>query len=148
LKTLSHAERSYSIKTLRPAFTIIEILISVIIISVSIVYVLKLHSQNQEQIVYISERNKLSLQDSLFLTDDVIRYHKENKTAYEVLQKHFKIKTLESRELLKKSSRDFFIPEPVKIMPVVEFGPTAIVEELKMKDKYSSFYFHFKITNF
>jgi hypothetical protein len=33
-------------------------------------------------------------------------------------------------------------------MPVDEFGPTAIVDEIKMKDKYSSFYFHFKITNF
>ena len=148
MKTVYYSARSYFISTLRPAFTIIEILISVIIISVSIVYVLKLHSQNQKQIVYISERNKLSLQDSLFLTDDVTRYHKEKKNAYEVLQKHFKIKTMESRELLKKSSRDFVIPEPIKIMPVDEYGPTAVVDEIKIKDKYSSFYFHFKITNF
>jgi len=65
------------LKILRHAFTIIEILISVIIISISIVYVLKVHSQNHAQIVYISERNKLSLQDSLFLANDVTRYHKE-----------------------------------------------------------------------
>ena len=135
-------------KTLRPAFTIIEILISVIIISVSIIYILKLHSQNREQIVYISERNKLSLQDSLFLTDDVIRYHKVRKEAYEVLEKHFKVKELKSRELLKKNARDFFIPEPVKITPDEGYGPTAIVDEIKIRDKYSSSYFHFKISNF
>ncbi len=135
-------------KTLRPAFTIIEILISVIIISVSIIYVLKLHSQNHEQIVYISERNKLSLQDSLFLTDDVVRYHKERKEAYEVLQKHFKVRELKSREILKKNARDFFIPEPIKILPVEGYGPTAIIDEIMLKDKHSSVYYHFKISNF
>ena len=138
----------YSVKTLRPAFTIMEILISVIIISVSIVYVLKLHSQNHEQIVYISERNKLSLQDSLFLTDDVIKYHKERKEAYEVLEKYFKVKDLKSRELLKKNARDFFIPEPVNILPVEGYGPSAIIDEIMLKGKHSSIYYHFKISNF
>jgi len=136
------------LNTLRPAFTIIEILISVIIISVSIVYVLKLHSQNHAQIVYISERNKLSLEDSLFLADDVTRYHKERKTAYEILRKHFKIEDLKSRELLKKNARDLFIPEPLKILPVEGYGPTAIVDEIMLKDKYSSIYHHVKISNF
>ena len=136
-------------KTLRPAFTIIEIIISVIIISVSIIYVLKLHSQNHAQIVYISERNKLSLQDSLFLTDDVIRYHKDRKEAYEVLEKHFKIKESKSREILKKNARDFFIPEPINILPPSDgYGPTAVVDEIMLKGKHSSIYYHFKITGF
>ncbi|RRS31379.1 MAG: hypothetical protein P794_04145 [Epsilonproteobacteria bacterium (ex Lamellibrachia satsuma)] len=133
-------------KTFRPAFTIIEILVSVIILSGSIVYVLKIHSQNHEQIVYISERNKLSLQDSLFLTDNVYKYHRERKAAYEVLQKYFKIKDLKSREILKKTSREFFIPEPVKIIPPDETGGfSALLDEIKMKDKYSSYYFHIKL---
>jgi len=143
LKTL------YFVKALRPAFTIIEILISVIIISVSIIFVLKLHSQNHEQIVYISERNKLSLQDSLFLTDDVIRYHKDRKEAYEVLEKYFKVKESKSREILKKNARDFFIPEPINILPPSDgYGPTATVDEIMLKDKHSSIYYHFKISNF
>lgn len=139
----------FFIKTLRPAFTIIEILISVIIISVSIIFVLKVHSQNHEQIVYISERNKLSLQDSLFLTDDVIRYHKDRKEAYEVLHKYFKVKESKSRELLKKNARDFFIPEPINILPPSDgYGPTAIVDKIMLKDKHSSIYYHFRISNF
>lgn len=135
-------------KTLRPAFTIMEILISVIIISVSLVYVLQLHSQNREQIIYISERNKLSLQDSLFLTDDVLKYHKEKKDAYEILRKHFKIKESKSREILQSLSREFFIPEPVNIVAPQEGGPSATVDEIKMKERYSSYYFRFKINNF
>ena len=138
----------HPLKTLRSAFTIIEILISVIIISVSIIFVLKLHSQNHDQIVYISERNKLSLQDSLFLTDDVVRYHKDRKEAYEVLRKYSKVKESKSREILKKSARDFFIPEPINILPVDGYGPTAVVDEIMLKDKHSSIYYHFKISNF
>ncbi len=133
---------------LRPAFTIIEILISVIIISFSIVYVLKVHSQNHAQIVYISERNKLSLQDSLFLTEDVTRYHKEKKDAYEVLRPYFKIDDFKSREILKKTGREFFIPEAINLTPEEEAGPAATVEEIKLKDRYSSAYFRFKIIGF
>lgn len=135
-------------KKIRPAFTIIEILISVIIISFSIVYVLKVHSQNHAQIVYISERNKLSLQDSLFLTNDVLRYHKEKKNAYELLRKYFKIDDFKSRKILQKTNREFFIPETVKLTEDEGSGPAATVEEIKLKDKYSSTYFHFQINGF
>ena len=104
-------------KKLRPAFTIIEILISVIIISFAIIFVLKVHTDNHEQIVYITERNKLSLQDSLYLNSDILKYHRDNKTAYDILEKFFKIKESESREILKKNSRDIFIPEEIEILP-------------------------------
>ena len=135
-------------KTFRPAFSIIEILVSVLIISGSIIYVLKLHSQNREQIVYISQRNKLSLQDSLFLTEDVIKYHKDRRDAYEILEKDFKVEDLRSRRILKKISRDFSIPEPIDLSPDEEYGPTAIIDEIMLRDKHSSIYFHFKINNF
>jgi prepilin-type N-terminal cleavage/methylation domain-containing protein len=71
--------------TFKKAFTLIEVLISVIILSVSIVYALQIHSQNREQILYISERNKLSLQDSLFVSSDALRYHKDTKEAYDIV---------------------------------------------------------------
>ncbi len=135
-------------KKLRPAFTIIEILVSVIILSGAIVYALQIHSDNHKQIVYLTERNKLSLQDSLFLTNRVTRYHKDTKTAYEILQREFKITDLKSRELLKKTSRTFFIPEQIKILPLDGVGPTALVDEIKIKEKYSAYYFHFKISSF
>ncbi len=141
-------KKSSLLKTLRPAFTIIEILISVIIISISIIYVLKIHSQNHEHIIYISERNKLTLQDSLFLTDDIIKYHKDKKVAYDILEKHLKVKELNSRNLLKKNSREIFIPEQIKILPVEGYGPNATVDEIMLKDKHSSIYYRFKINDF
>jgi len=135
-------------KTLRPAFTLIEVLVSVLILSGSIVYALKIHSQNKEQIIYISERSKLSLQDSLFLLDDSTRYHKDKKEAYDVLRKYFKVEDQESREVLKNISREYFIPEPIKLSTDEAQAPAAVVNEIKIKDKFSSSYFHFKINTF
>jgi len=135
-------------KVSRPAFTLIEILISVLILSGTIVYALKIHSQNHEQIVYISERNKLSLQDSLFVAEDTLKYHKDTKTAYDIIEKHFKVDDLKSREILKKISREYFIPETIQLMAEGEITPSAVVNEIKIKDKFSSFYFHFKINSF
>ncbi len=138
-------------KILRPAFTIIEVLISVIILSFAIIFVLQVHTDNQEQIVYISERNKLSLQDSLYLSPDILTYHKDNKTAYDILEKYFRIDELKSREILKANSRDIFIPEEITLMPPQNEStqgqsvPTAIVNEVMLKDKHSSIYYHFKL---
>ena len=141
-------------KTLRPAFTIIEVLISVIILSFAIIFVLQVHTDNQEQIVYISERNKLSLQDSLYLSPDILSHHKDNKTAYDILEKFFKINELKSREILKKNSRDIFIPEEIQIIPPQDEStqgqstPAAIINEVMLKDKHSSIYYHFKLETF
>ncbi len=141
-------------KTLRPAFTIIEILISVIILSFAIIFVLQVHTDNQEQIVYISERNKLSLQDSLYLSPDILSHHKDNKTAYDILEKFFKINELKSREILKKNHRDIFIPEEITLLPPQDEStqgqsvPTAIINEVMLKDKHSSIYYHFKLETF
>ena len=134
---------------LQAGFTIIEVLISVVIISFSIIYVLKLHSSNHEQIVYISQRNNHALEDSLFLTKNILREHKETKSAYDILEQHIKIKKDLSRAMLKKSKRSIYIPEEIQILPPPDIpGPTAIVNEVKIKGDYPSIYWHIKITGF
>lgn len=136
-------------KILRPAFTIIEILVSVIILSFAIIFVLKVHTDNQEQIVYISERNKLSLEDSLYLSPNILRHHKDSKSAYDLVERFFKIKEQESREILKKNERDIFIPEEITILPPPEIqGPTATVNEIMLKGQHSSIYHRFKLGSF
>ncbi len=131
-----------------PAFTLIEILVSVLILSGSIVYALQIHSQNHEQIIYISERSKLALQDSLFVSDTALAYHKEKKSAYDVLERYFRIDELKSREILKKIEREYYIPEAIQLSENEEGVPAAVVNEIKIKDKFSSSYFHFKINTF
>jgi len=53
-----------------------------------------------------------------------------------------------SREVLKNISREYFIPEPIKIITDEAEAPAAVVDEIKIKDKFSSSYFHFKINSF
>jgi prepilin-type N-terminal cleavage/methylation domain-containing protein len=137
------------LRTFRPAFTLIEILVSVLILSGTIVYVLQVHSQNHEQIVYISERNKHAMEDSLFLTPDVLRYHKSEKSAYDLLQDRMHVEKFESRKILKALKRHIFIPETITIAPEEEMeGPAAVIDEIKLKGTYSSSYFRFKINTF
>ena len=136
--------------TLRPAFTLIEILIAVTILSVSFVYVLKVHSENAKHIVYLSERNKHSLEDSLYLSTNILRYHKDNKSAHDILERHIKVKEDESRQILKKYERSIYIPEEIRITPPPppRRGPSALVNEIKLKDQHSSYYWNVNIQKF
>ena len=136
--------------TLRPAFTLIEILISVVILSGAFLYVLKVHTDNREHIIYLSERNKHALQDSLFLTENILRYHKSKKSAYDIIERNMKVKEDESRQILKKYERSIYIPEEIRITPPPppRRGPTALVNEIKLKDQHSSYYWHVDIKKF
>jgi len=121
----------------------------VIIISFAIIFVLKIHGENRSQILYISERNKHSLQDSLFLTSDILKYHKDKKSAYDMLEKYFRIKEFKSRNILKDFERNIYIPEAIQIIPKAEqHSPTATINEILIKDQYSSSFFRFKIGSF
>lgn len=136
-------------KTKRLAFTIIELLISVAIMSVSIIYVLKMHTNNHKQIIYLSERNKRSLSDSLFLTKKILDHDKDKKDAYELLRDDIRVKKNDSKDILKEEIRKINIPEEIEIKPPEDQpGPVAIVNEVKLKGIHSSTYWHFKIKNF
>ncbi len=133
------------LRNLNPAFTLIEVLISVLIISGSIVYSLQIYSQNHEQIQYVSQRAKISFKDSLFITKDALSYNKDEKEAYDIVSRYFRVEDSKSREILKKISREYYIPEAIKLGGDMEGVPTVTIEEIIVKDKYSSSYFHFNL---
>jgi len=121
----------------------------VIIITLAIIPVLKIHTSNHEQIVYISERNKRSLEDSLYLSTNILSHHRDNTNAYDILNEFFKIKEFESREILKKTNRDILIPEEMDILSLEEqSGPSANVNTIILKGKHSSTYYHFTLEGF
>jgi len=125
-------------------------LVSITIISFSILFVLRVHSDNREHIIYLSERNKHALQDSLFLTKNALRYHKSTKSAYDIIERNMKVKEDESRQILKKYERSIYIPEEIRIIPPPppRRGPTALVNEIKLKDQHSSYYWYVDIKKF
>ena len=136
-------------KRLRPAFTLIEILISVVILSGSFIGILKTYSDSSKFISYISDRNKRALEDSLFLSSNILRYHKSEKSAYDILIRHVKVKEDKSRSILKKTMRKIIIPPEIVITPPPDTrGPTAIVNEVVLKHTHSASFWHFKIQSF
>jgi len=129
----------------RSAFTIIEVIISVIILSGAIIYVLNIHSNTRDEIEYIMQKDRYTIQDSLFLNNKVLNYHKENKNAYDIIEAKFRVNKMKSREILKNITRDIFIPEEIHLDKDGDMQiPLDIkFQEIKLKDKYSSYYFHF-----
>ncbi|MEY3089983.1 MAG: hypothetical protein RL113_299 [Pseudomonadota bacterium] len=136
-------------RKIRPGFTIIEVLISVIILSLAIIPILKVHTDNHKEIVYITERNKRALQDSLYLDQQVLRYHDSNKTAYDLLLPLFKLKEDQSRTLLKQNHRVIQIPEAIEVNTMEEEGaPSAIFYPVILRGDYLSRYYHLSLEGF
>ena len=126
----------------RQAFTIIEVLVSVVLISIVALSAVKLQQESREMALYLSERSKNELSNTLFLTKEAMRYHKEEKDAYSLLSNQFKISDSESKEILEKTSRTIFISDPIKLSD--ETLPVK-ANEIMLKGDYSARFFHFQI---
>jgi len=125
-----------------PAFTIIEVLVSVVLISIVALGAVKLQQQSREMALYLSDRSKSELSNTLFLGKEAMRYHKETKDAYTLVSNTFKISDTESREVLEQITRSIFISDPIKLsddtLPIM-------INEIMLKGDYSSRYYRFKI---
>ncbi|MEA3490666.1 MAG: prepilin-type N-terminal cleavage/methylation domain-containing protein [Campylobacterota bacterium] len=124
------------------AFTIIEVMISVILISVVALGVVKIQQESRSMALYLSDRSKSELSNTLFLDKKIDRYHKDEKDAYSLLSKRFKISDDKSRKILKESRRKIFISDPLKLSD--ETLPVK-VNEILLKGQYSSRFLHFKV---
>jgi prepilin-type N-terminal cleavage/methylation domain-containing protein len=70
---------------LEKAFTLIEVIMSVIIVSIVVMGAMKLQDKNRDMAIYISQRGNCELDNSLFLTKQAYRYDKDEKDAYALL---------------------------------------------------------------
>ncbi|MCH9740103.1 MAG: prepilin-type N-terminal cleavage/methylation domain-containing protein [Epsilonproteobacteria bacterium] len=133
---------------MKKAFTLIEVIMAVIIVSIVVMGAMELQGKNQDMGVYISNRGKSELDNSLFLTAKAYGYDKDEKDAYELLRDEFDIKDLESREALKEITKHINITEDEE-MPVSmeENGPpifTFYTNEILLKGEYPARYYNFK----
>lgn len=135
-------------KKKKSAFTLIEVMVSVIIISIVVVGILKQQSLTTNMISYLLKRGDAELDNTLFLAKNVKRYHEENKTAYDLLLNEFSIKDLESREILKEVSRQIHITEEIEIPIVIDEASgqefTFYTNEILLKEDYPARYYTFK----
>ena len=124
------------------AFTIIEVLVSVVLISIVVLGIVKIQQDSSDMALYLSDRGKQELSSTLFLGRDIMKYHKDEKDAYTILSKRFSVSDFKAREILKNTKREIFISEPFKLeddtMPIE-------VSEIMLKGQYSSRFIHFQV---
>jgi hypothetical protein len=105
-----------------------------------------MHSQTRKDIEYIVKRNKYALQDSLFVSNKIFKYHKDTKFAYDICQDIFHVNKYKSKKILQEIKRTIYIPEAYNTNKMGrENTPNAQIKEIQVKDMFSSNYFHFEI---
>jgi len=129
------------------AFTLIEVIVSVTIVSIVVLGAMKLQDRNRDMAIYIKERGENALDNSLFLTSDILKYDKSTKSAYDILIDEFKLND-KSKRVLKDIKKSINISEdreiPIKADEDSEPIFTFYINDIMLKDKYPARYFSFK----
>jgi hypothetical protein len=114
----------------------------VVLISIVVLGVVKIEQDSKRISLYLLDRGKVELSNTLFLGRDIKKYHKEEKDSYSIISSRFKISKLKDREVLREIKRKIFISDPVELsddlLPVV-------IDEIMLKDQYSSRFMHFEV---
>jgi len=130
------------------AFTLIEVIMSVIIVSIVVMGAMQVQEQNSDMATYLLKRGNSELDNALFLTEKVQRYSKDKKNAYDMLIDEFSIKDFESRDILKKIEKKINTTE-AQAIPVgaTEDGPPMFMfysSEILLNGNYPARYYTFK----
>ena len=86
-------------------FTLMEILVSVLLISIVILGIAKIRERNIEISRYIAGRMQQELSNTLFLKKEFLPYNRREKNAYD-LWRGMGIDKLRTRELLRNQKRE------------------------------------------
>jgi len=129
---------------LRKAFTIIEVMVSVLLISVVILAIIQMQKQTKDMALYLSDRGKNELSNTLFLDKSISKYNKSKKDAYTIIQtQSFHINDDEAKKILKNISRTINISDPL-IMGEEQIIPVNI-NYIMLKKQYSARFIHFTL---
>ena len=132
----------------KKAFTLIEVIMSVIIVSIVVMCAMQVQEQNSDMATYLLKRGNSELDNSVFLTEKVNRYSKDKKNAYDLIADEFSITDLEARDILKSIEKKINITEdaPIPVAPEVGAPPLFIFysSEVLLNGNYPARYYTFK----
>jgi len=132
----------------KKAFTLIEVIMSVIIVGMIVMGILQQQSQNTDMAEYLLKRGNSALDNGLFLTKKVQRYTNDTKSAYDLLIDEFSIRDLESRDILRKIEKKINITEDLEIPISMEEGQAPMfifyTNEILLNGDYPARYYTFK----
>jgi len=125
---------------MRKAFTLMEIMVSVVLIAIVVLGIIKIQKENIFMAKYIAGRVQSELGNTLFLGKASLRYNKDKKDAYALLS-NMHIRNEKSKEILKEITRKIYITDPLPI------GKLPIPLELRavmLKSEYSARFYRLK----
>jgi len=122
---------------LKKAFTIIEIIISVVIIAIVTLTLAKINKQNAVMVDYVTTRLQNELSNTLFLTQEAFNYDKSEKDAYTLIGK-MKIRNEDAKAYLKKIKRKIYI---AKDIPIEESIIPIHLNAIMLKSQFSTRYY-------
>lgn len=125
---------------MKKAFTLIEIIVSVIIIAIVTLTLAKINKQNEKMVEYINLRNKNELSNTLFLSPEASKYNKSEKDAYTLLSR-MNIKNSKTREYLKKLKRKIYTQDAISIE---ETAVQVKLNAIMLKSEFSTRYYRFE----
>ena len=132
----------------KKAFTLIEVIMSVIIVGIVVMGALQIQAQNADMAEYLLKRGNSELDNALFLTNKVQRYTNDKKNAYDLLVDEFVIKDFESRDILKKIEKKINITEALPVPVGVDESEAPLfmfyTNEILLNGDYPARYYTFK----
>jgi len=130
------------------AFTLIEVIMSVIIVGMIVMGILQQQAQNTDMAEYLLKRGNSALDNGLFLTKSAQRYSNDEKNAYDLLINEFSIRDLDSRDILRKLEKKINITEDLEIPISMEEGQAPLfifyTNEILLNGDYPARYYTFK----
>jgi len=122
---------------MRRGFTLMEILVSVLLIVIVILGIAKIRERSLTMAHYIGVRMQSELSNTLFLKKEFLRYNGRRKNAYDLLQ-DMGIERLDAREILRARSRRLGVSDP---LPLEEFSLPLTIRSFNLKGEFSSTYY-------
>jgi len=125
---------------MRKAFTLMEIMVSVVLIAIVVLGIIKLQKENIFMAKYIAGRVQSELSNTLFLGKTAARYNKDEKDAYTLLSP-MRIRNDKSKEILKKIKRKIYVTDP---LPIGELPIPIELRAVMLKSEYSARFYRLK----
>ena len=125
---------------MRKAFTLMEIMVSVVLISIVVLGIVKLQKENIFMAKYIAGRVQSELSNTLFLGKTAMRYNRDEKDAYTLIS-HLHLRNNKSKEILKKITRKIYVTDP---LPIGELPLPIELRAVMLKSEYSARFYRLK----
>ncbi len=122
---------------MKRAFTIIEIIVSVVIIAIVTLTLAKINRQNAVMVDYVTTRLQNELSNTLFLTNEAFKYDKSEKDAYTLLR-GVKIRNEEAKAYLKKLKRKIYTATDI---PIENMIIPIHLNAIMLKSQFSTRYY-------